>query len=54
VPLTTVQIRNDLIGMEAFKKIISLLQEEEVEIETWIDVQLIKRASTAAPKAAVN
>ncbi|MGG1516072.1 LacI family DNA-binding transcriptional regulator [Paenibacillus oryzisoli] len=51
VPLTTVHIRNDLIGMETSAKIIRLLQDEEVERETWIDVQLIKRASTAQRSA---
>ncbi|MDF2922736.1 MAG: PurR6 [Paenibacillaceae bacterium] len=47
VPLTTVQVRHDLIGYEASKTVQRLLSgDESVAREQWIDVHLIIRDST--------
>lgn len=50
VPLTTVQIRHDLIGEQAARRIVGLLEQKVIEeTETLVDVQLVVRKSTGAP-----
>ncbi len=49
VPLTTVHVAHDAIGFAAAQAVIGLLDGNNVERETWVDVSLVQRQSTSVP-----